>query len=278
MRGTVWAEFGRYCCRVRAVQGVLLAVLYLTVLVGCGTPPKRVYQPNPPDPSVRQLPLRVAVVELEDGTDSETINTGDGFKILVPGVISVPNLVAYHQTMFGACLTKELKGSRLFAAVDYHQNWERLREEYQSYDFIVTGRLLADKVLFTGYSYGLSFASGMLTYVGVPNYSADRDVAFEVVAFAPARPSSILWKDQYTFSDTSWGNIFWYGKMAREGDGNALDDPLSIIQSVSNALPIKHTDLCTTEKLQPLFLGMRKSLSAALRENVLTGRANSQPQ
>mgnify|MGYP001612642472 FL=1 len=45
----------------------LIFVLGLALITGCGgVPPKRVYQPNPSGQAGKPMPLKVAVIELED--------------------------------------------------------------------------------------------------------------------------------------------------------------------------------------------------------------------
>lgn len=238
-------------------------VISMIALVGCGAPAKRVYQPNPPDPSVRQLPLRVVVVELEDGS------VGDGFVYypgsrdpsgLLPGVLSVTDSVSYRQTMFGKCLATELQGMHSFATIKYYQTWENLAEDFGSYDLVVTGRLGKDETRVYGRFYGLSLLSPIAYILGLPAFAYTREVGFDVWAFEPWRPDRQFWKYAVGFKDSSWKGVF----TARRDDDVVLADPQK------ERSQVVHTDFCTTELLQPQFLALRKSLFAAVQERILS--------
>lgn len=255
-------------------KGLMLAVS-LIALVGCGASAKRVYQPNLPDAAVHRLNLKVAVVELEDESSQEAVG---GASSLIPGHLSGIDLTIYHFTMFGTCLANELKGSQLFASVDYYANWEKLAGDFKSYDLIVTGRLLADRVQAESYWYGLSAPGAVLWFLGLPVRSVSRDVDFEVTAFAPLHPANALWNYRVSFTDLSWEGFFYGGAFSDHKDLSGLTDPSSILKSHFFQIPIQHTDLCTTEKLQPPFMGMRKHLASTLNGGNLSQGVGLSPQ
>ncbi|MEK6786977.1 MAG: hypothetical protein AABY61_16005 [Nitrospirota bacterium] len=235
----------------------LVVVASIVSVVSCsgGVPPKRVYQSNPPDPSVQTLPLKLAVVELEDGS------AGTG--VQRPGVSAIPGalygteLVAFHHTLLGKCVATELKGSKSFASVEYHSNWEKLAEEYKSYDVIVTGRLLQDKIENKKHFYGLSVVGVLFGFLGLPAQSFSREISFNLIALSPMLPDEQLWGHQIRLEHTYWKGLYYLNDWS---DGESLF-------GAARGASITYTDFCTPELLQPALLGMRTSLAAALKHN-----------
>lgn len=250
----------------------LIAAVILVTLGGCSREAQRVYQPNPPDPSLQQFPLKVAVVELEDGSVGEGfVYPGNMGNALIPGYIYATKILKFHQTQFGMCLASELKSSRMFATVDYHPNWENLVEKFMTYDLILTGRLHYDSVEVRDMWYGLSLGGAFLALAGLPFESFSREVAFDIVAIKPLQPDELLWKEQVKFEDVTWRG-FYYGGLAQF----KADDNQALAGTAHNEKG--NTDFCTTEFLRPQFLSLRKSLSAALKGKMLSQAVTSVPK
>lgn len=249
--------------RIHVQQGLkgLILVLGLVLIIGCGgVPPKRVYQPNPPGQVGQAMPLKIAVVELEDHSP------GTGFNTLQklappPGSLYSTEFQKYHHTLFGRCVAAELKESQLFQAVDYHPTWEKIAQDFRSYDAIVTGRLQHDRFEETMYIYGLP---PWLWLLGVPVEHDTREAAFEVTAFKPHEPDRSLWTHSIRFRDSHLRGLLY-------GHGENDMRSMSFLARGSN---LSDTDYCPTELLQPLFLAMRNNLAGALKQHN-AGQANA---
>lgn len=239
----------------------------MIAMVGCA-PVNLVYQPNPPDPSVQQLPMRLAVVELYDGSEGEGFYYGafEG-EPMIPGYIEGVTALSFHPTKFGKCLASELKSSRMFTSVEYFPNWERLVDDYRSYDLIVTGRLQGDKVEDKMISYGLPVVGAILWYAGFPAGHLTRDVSFEVVTFSPMNPGHEFWSQQVSFKDSAFAWLYTGFSFGEELDDLKLKD---------SSKPPKF-DHCTTEFLQPQFLALRNSLAEALKAKAIGQGAMNVP-
>lgn len=250
-------------------QGLIIMAVLVT-LGGCSTPIPRVYQPNPPDPSARLLPFRIAVVELEDGSSGEGFTYPDFTgEALIPGYIFGTKTLGFHQTLFGKCVASELKSSQMFATVEYYKNWEKLVDDFKSYDLIVTGHLLHDRLEARLFFYGLSLPGDLFWFMGLPVMSLSREASFDIVAFNTLQPDKSLWSHPVRFEDRSWFGAF-YGHCCS-------NDQWSLYHRAEGG-KITNTDLCPTEFLQPQFLMMRKSLAAALTEKVPSHGALSSPR
>lgn len=247
----------------RACSGCLIGVCLL--LAACSSPSKRVYQPNPADPSVQPLPLKIAVVELEDGSKETGWRKDIAFNEgLIPLTASNTLDVKFNDTRYGRCLFAELKASQQFSAVDYHENWEKLAEQFKVYDLILTGHLHHDRVEAARHFYGLGFFGVYLWFIGFPEYSYSRDIFFDVGAFKPFNPDEMLWSSEVKTKDKSYSNGFFYGK-GRDG--------YDLIQKLDGVGV--NTDFCPSEILQPHFLALRNKLAVAFRDGVLAkGTAN----
>lgn len=250
-------------------RGAIL-VIGLFTMVACGGAGKDVYQPNLPDPSVQILPLKVAVIELEDAISVEgyqyhTVNNN----ALIPGALYATTFVKFHPTQFGKCIAAELKGAKLFPIVDYFSTWEKLSETFRSYDLIVAGCLAQDRVEHRSIHYGLSMLSFPLLFVGLPWDQYSRDISFEVTAFEPLHPDHMLWTHQVKFEYAVYGGLYFYGYS---------DDAQRISAEIGSGIKITHTDFCTTEMLPPHFLALRKSLAAAVQEKMLSQGATILPK
>lgn len=235
----------------RLVWGALLASLL--VMPGCSHE-KRVYQTNPADPRVQTLPLKIAVVELEDGSQeagwkkSQILN-----ETLIPLVLSASVMVKLNDTRFGKCLSAELKASRQYAAVDYHENWGKMAEQFKAYDLIVTGHLRQDRAEETEYSFGFSWFGYLLMYLGLPQQSYSRQIILDLSAFNSRTPERVLWNHELRTQDKMlWG--LYYGDFT---DGRSL-------QSKTYWMDPQDTDYCPTELLRPEFMALRNSLAATL--------------
>lgn len=240
----------------RLVGGVLLASLL--IMPGCSHE-KRVYQPNPPDPSVQTLPLKIAVVELEDGSQEEGWKKSQLLnEALIPLVPSAPLVVKLNDTRFGKCLSTELTASRQFAAVDYHENWEKIAEQFKTYDLVVTGYLRQDRTEATAYFYAMSMPGDLFWYLGLPSQSFSRDITLDVMAFNPNVPERLLWRHAIKVQDKTFGGLY-YGYHT---DGRAL---LSKVYELDS----RDTDYCPTDLLRPEFMALRSSLAAAIKDKVL---------
>lgn len=233
-------------------------VTSLLILPGCSHQ-KRIYQPNPADPSVQTLPLKIAVVELEDGSQEE------GWKkrqllheALIPFVPSAPILVKLNDTRFGKCLSAELKIARQFAAVDYHENWGKIAEQFKTYDLIVTGHLRQDRTEGTMYLYGLSLPGDYLWILGLPFASYSRQIILDITAFNPRTPERLLWNHEIKVQDKMFRG-FYYGYHT---DGESL-------ASKAYGLDSQDSDYCPTELLRPEFMALRNSLADAIRGQLL---------
>lgn len=234
-----------------------IAMVGLFALVGCSPSANGLYKPNSRDSSVPTIPLKVAVVEFEDGSSSVGFYQTSSFYGLIPAN-STPDVVAFHNTLFGKCLAAELKESRMFAAVEYHPSWERLVHDFETYDLVVTGRLLQDRVKGQTASYRLGVLAAPLWMVGAPGFLMSREVMFEVNAFRSHQPDQVLWNHFVKLEEASWSGIGHdYG-----------GDPHKLINVAVGVKQVGTTDFCTTEILRPQFLTLRKSLADALREKL----------
>lgn len=234
----------------RLVWVALLAGLLM--LPGCSHE-KRVYQPNPADPSVQTLPLKIAVVELEDASQDEGWKKGQYNETLIPFVPSAHLVSKLNDTRFGKCLSAELKASRQYTAVDYHENWGKMAEQFKTYDLIVTGHLRQDRTEVTGHLYGLSMLGSYLVILGMPHSSHSRHIVLDVTAFKPFSPEHMLWNQEVKIEDKSYAG-FYYGYHT---DGRSI---LSKVYELNS----QDTDYCPTELLRPEFMALRNSLTAAL--------------
>jgi|CXWL01.1.fsa_nt_gi hypothetical protein len=241
----------------------LIFVLGLALITGCGgVPPKRVYQPNPSGQAGKPMPLKVAVIELEDRSPGNGFTNWNLFEVFTPGYFYRTQFQKYNQTLFGTCLAAELEQSHLFEVVDYHPDWEKGAHGFRSYDIIVTGRLHQDKFERTEYTYGLLDPLGVaLLLVGFPIEGTSREAMFELTAFKPHQPDRPIWTHPIKFHDSKISGMFW---------GHGASDLGSIRWLVNgHAISGTHvdTDFCPTELLQPHFLAMRNSFAEALKRN-----------
>lgn len=244
------------------VWGALLGGLLM--LPGCSHQ-KRVYQPNPADPLVQTLPLKIAVVELEDGTQEAGWKKGEFLnEALIPFVPSATILVKLNDTRFGKCLSAELKASRQFSIVDYHENWGKMADQFKTYDLIVTGRLHQDRTDAALNFYGLSVPGSLLWYPGMPSHSYSRHILLNVTAFRPFEPEHMLWNQEVNIQDNSYHGLY-YGQFT---DGETLRH--KVYGGNDDG-----TDFCPTEILQPHFLALRNNLAAATKDKVLLQGATS---
>lgn len=240
-------------------------MLCVLLLEGCGASPKRVYRPNPPDPSVQTWSLKVAVVEFEDRSKEEGFQSGEiANNSAIPLVPYDVIQVKLNDTRFGRCLAAELKASRQYATVDYHESWERLADNYSSYDLIVVGHLLQDRMEHVQMKYGLSFLAMDLALLGLPIDSYSRKIDLGVGAFRPRQPDQLFWDHEIKASDSLIWTIY-------HGQSN---DFRSLVAKARGYDP-KDTDFCTTEILQQPFLSLRASLAVAIKEKVLSSGASN---
>lgn len=228
-----------------------LAFTFFFFLSACGGPGKPIrYDPNPPAPGAQALPLKVAVVELEDNNPAGfEYPTPFGCPALIPGFFYGTCKVKYRPTSFGKCLAKELKHGKVYQSVDYYQNWEEISTTHQNYDLILSGRLNHDRVTELWFLYGLSLPGDILWLVGFPANSLSREVSFEVDAFTPTQPRSVLMTEKISFDESSLFGIWYHhGKhFSNLGRGDYVrEDPAD--------------DFCTTEYLQPQYLSLRQKL------------------
>jgi hypothetical protein len=240
----------------RLLWGVLLVSLF--ILPGCSHE-KRVYQPNPADPAVQTLPLKIAVVELEDGSQEEGWKKSELLnEALIPLVPSAPILVKLNDTRFGKCLSAELKASRQFSTVDYHENWEKMAEQFKTYDLVVTGHLRQDRTEATDYFYALSMPGDLFWLLGLPAKSFSRHISIDITAFQTHAPERWLLSHKIKVQDKMFDGFYYGGHT----DGSSL---LSKVYW----LDPQDTDYCPTELLRPEFMALRNSLAAAIKDKVL---------
>lgn len=248
-------------CWDRAFIGCLIGVFCLLV-VACGSPSKRVYQPNLPVSPIETFPIKVAVVEFEDSTLKEGFAYYPGSrdpKGFLPGVLSVTDAVVFRHTLFGKCLAAELQDAKIFITTTYHSSWESLGREFKSYDIIMTGRLVEDRVEVHGQFYGLSLLSPILYLIGLPAFTYSRDVLLEVTALKSLQPDQHLFNHTVKFRDASWKGLFTASK----------DDDLVSVDKQLGGHQVTHTDHCTTKPLQPQFLALRERLKTSVKDNVV---------
>ncbi len=236
----------------RLVWGVVMASLL--VMPGCSHE-KRIYQPNPADPSAQTLPLKIAVVELEYGSQDEGWKKSELLnEALIPLVPSAPTLVKLNDTQFGKCLSAELKASHQYAAVDHHEHWGKMAEQFKTYDLIVTGHLRQDRTEAIMHFYGLSIYGSLFWYLGLPAKSFSRHIAFDITAFKPHAPERLLWSHEIKVQDKMVGGLY-YGYHT---DGQSL-------QSKTYGMDSQDTDYCPTELLRSEFMALRSRLAATFK-------------
>lgn len=239
----------------QSVVGNFTLVTIIVLLFGCTSVNQTdTYEPNPPDSSIRAIPLNVAVVEFEDKSPS-------GFKLdsdfVPPGYLYKVQSDIYLPTTFGACLTLELRQSRIFKVVNYFRDWDQITNDARRYDVIVTGSLNYDRYRHKQWAYGLStpFVS-FFCLLGIPCESYSRDTNFEIVAFLPNQPDVIVWRHLIEFDDSRMQSLY-----AMKWDG----------MTVTSYVP--KGGRCTTKLLQPQMLTLRTSLAAAAQDSGSLGSA-----
>lgn len=249
----------------RGLKGLILG-LGVVLVTGCGGDGIRIYQPNPPSQVGQPMPLKIAVVELEDFSPGTGFNN---FLILPPPLyLYWTEYQKYHRTLFGKCVAAELKASHLFDIVDYHPHWEGVAQGFRSYDIVVTGRLLQDRFERAIYSYGLSSMSGALWIVGFPVEGSSREAKFELIAVKSLEPNRPVWTHSIAFEDSKVRGFFY-------GHG-ASDDMMNVhvLTKGSVGVSLPETDFCPSGLLQPLFFAMRNSLAGTLKQNI-AGQGNA---
>lgn len=249
----------------KGLQSVWI-LLACVLIIGCGgVPPKRVYQPNPPGQGGQPMPLKIAVIELEDHSPGIGFRNLNTFEIFTPGYFYWTEFQKYHQTRFGKCVAAELKESQLFQIVDYYPTWEKVAQEFRSYDVIVTGRLLQDRFERVVYTYGLCDPMCMVWFVGAPMAGTSREAKFELTAFQSLDPNHPIWTYPVLFQDSKFDGALFGAMIYGVAGGD-----FSSMHALANGHNISDTDYCPTQLLQPHFLAMRNSLGGALKQHMVS--------
>jgi len=248
------------------------------------------------------MPLKIAVVELEDRSLGNGFTNWHLFEVFTPGYFYRTQFQKYHHTLFGTCLAAELEQSHLFEVVDYHPDWERVAYGFRSYDVIVTGRLHHDKFERIEYTYGLCDPICVVVmFLELPLEAISREANFEVTAFKPLEPDRQSLTHSVRFQDSKIQGLYNRGAsdlnltfpVARYGVGLSFrevfgiefcDTPQLAAGSFINMHVLVNghnvsgthfdTDFCPTELLRPHFLALKNSLHGALMQNI-AGKDNA---
>ncbi len=257
------------CARIHMGVKSLIVVLGFLLITGCGeVPPKRVYQPNPPGQADKPMPLKIAVVELEDRSPGNGFTNWHLFEVFTPGYFYRTQFQKYHHTLFGTCLAAELEQSHLFEVVDYHPDWERVAYGFRSYDVIVTGRLHHDKFERIEYTYGLCDPICVVVmFLGLPLEAISREANFEVTAFKPLEPDRQSLTHSVRFQDSKIQGLYNRG-------ASDLNSMHVLVNGHNVSGTHFDTDFCPTELLRPHFLALKNSLHGALMQNI-AGKDNA---
>lgn len=184
--------------------GLIIVLVGVVGLVGCAHE-DRMYEPSPPDLGGQSLPLKVAVVEFEDRNPPGKQNVPGGW--LIPGYLYAFRAELHHPTTFGKCFARELRASGQFSVVKYFSSYDELASSYREYDVLVTGILRHDRLTVNELYYGAWVLTPSLwMFFGLPAYSAERSVQFEVEMREPSQPQTVKLTRSVSFgSSDHWG-------------------------------------------------------------------------
>lgn len=191
---------------VKFMDFFLLCMISLTVLNACagkGTPyygvPKAVLSPNGP---------RVAVIQFEDWNPPNEESPID--LLLVPGVLYAGHNTYNTKDSSSVNLAMELAKTGAFSAADYFDQWPSAQKLVNSYDFIVTGRLLGNGHNFRSYQYGFGPLVMFPMFLGLPTSGWMNFGDVEVVVSRVGTPYEPILKERVTYeSSRAWSGMYY---------------------------------------------------------------------
>lgn len=249
-------------------RGLLVGILCAMWLGGCAHE-SRQYKPNPPDPNIQPLPLKVAVVEFEDRNPPS--KQGGGIAgLFVPGWLYEFKAELYHPTRFGQCVARELQSSDHFATVKYFPSYDELASSYKEYDLLITGVLRHDRFTVDELYYGaMLLAASLWNMLGLPQYSVERAALFEIQVRNPRQPLEVKFSRSVSFdSSEHWGSGIGTYLWSWDTDARILWDSWSHEERTFGAPysyyspDLPYSDFCPTSVLRSPFLELKNALTA----------------